>query len=194
MGTSSTIAILKKDGTVEQVTAHYDGQIQHNGTILLIHYGDPNKVKELISLGDLSALKKNIHPPIGVEHTFNNPVEDVIRFYGRDRGESSTKANKFNSYEDYLAVGINEELNYIFDEKKAKWFHINPNEYFITDKETKVALQPLAPLVKAVKDLMPPYLEDEYNQYVNQLKIQRNYKKLQKELSNQDVISKKMKI
>jgi len=194
MGTSSTIAILKKDGTVEQVSAHYDGNLYNTGATLLIHYSNPHKVKELIALGDLSALKKEIHPPIGEEHTFNNPIEDVTRFYGRDRGESSTRANKFNSYEDYLAVGVDEELNYIFDEKKEKWFHVNPNQFFITDKETKIALQPLAPLVKAVKDLMPPYIEDDYIIYIKQLKNEREYKKLQKELNNQQVSSKKMKI
>lgn len=197
MGTSSTIAILNKDGTVEQINANYDGGIAHNGTLLVVHYRDPQKIKELIKLGDLSALKKEVHPPLGLEHSFKNPVEEVTIFYGRDRRERSTKANKFNSYEDYLAVGIQEPFNYIYDEKKSKWFFIDPYEFEIINEatmESKIAKQPLNPLVKAYEKVMIPNIKTYYEEYKKELEIEKNYKRLQKELPNQEVTTKKLKI
>ena len=197
MGTSSTIAILNKDGTIEQINAHYDGGIAHNGTILLVHYKDSQKIRDLINLGDLSALKKEVYPPLGIEHSFRNPADDVTIFYGRDRGELSTQANKFNSYEDYVAVGIQDPYNYIYDEKKAKWFFVDPYEFEIINEatmESKVAKQPLAPLVKTYENVMISRVKSDYEEYKKELEIKKNYKKLQKELPNQEVTSKKLKI
>jgi hypothetical protein len=197
MGTSSTIAILNKDGTIEQINAHYDGGIAHNGTLLIVHYRDPQKIKELIKLGDLSALKKEVHPPLGQEHSFKTPIEDVTIFYMRDRGENSCKSNKFNSFEDYLAVGIQDPYNYIYDEKKSKWFFVDPYEFEIVNEvtmESKVAKQPLAKLVKTYENVMIARVKSDYIQYKKELKIEREYRKLKKELPNQEVTSKKLKI
>ena len=38
MGTRSTIAIQKLDGSVEQIYCHWDGYLDHNGTILKTEY------------------------------------------------------------------------------------------------------------------------------------------------------------
>jgi hypothetical protein len=196
MGTSSTIAIINKDGTIEQINAHYDGGVAHNGTILIVHYRDPQKIRDLIKLGDLSALKKEVHPPQGQEHSFRKPIEDVTIFYMRDRGENSCRSNKFNSFEDYLAVGIQEPFNYLFDEKKSKWFFVDPYAYRINEEgtETRIEKQPLAPLVKSYESEMIARVKSDYMQYKKELKINRDYKKLQKELPNQEVITKKIKI
>jgi hypothetical protein len=192
MGTSSSIAILNKDGTIEQVNAHYDGNIFRTGAILLMHYKEPQKVRELISLGDISVLKREVHP--SEQHSFINPQEDVTIFYARDRGDVLIKPGKFNSLDDYLIVGISDEHNYIFDEKKEKWFYVNANRYFITNNESRIAIQPLHPLVKATQDLMSRTIEEDFIEYVKQLKNERDYKKLQKELPKQGFTAKKIKI
>jgi hypothetical protein len=201
MGTPSTIAILHEDGTVEQVNAHYDGNIAHNGTILLAYYKEPHKIKELIKLGDFSGLAKEIYPPIGVEHSFKNPADEVIRFYGRDRGDKEgIKANKYASYEDYLAIGVQEPFNYLFDENKNKWFFLDPYEFKMDEKtmSTQIAKQPLAPLVKSFQDEMTPILAKYYEEYLKELKIEKEYKSLAKELSNKrnkkEIKTKKIKI
>jgi hypothetical protein len=49
-----------------------------------------NKIKELLSHGDLSVLETNIHPTD--EHDFDNPEKGVCVFYGRDRGEEGIDA------------------------------------------------------------------------------------------------------
>lgn len=196
MGTPSTIAILKKNGTVEQINAYYDGFITSTGVTLLCFYNDINKVKELISLGDLSGLNKEIHPPIGVTHNFGNPADDVTIFYGRDRGESGNKANKYPSYEDYVKLGVQEPFNYLFDEKKNKWFFLDPYECKLDEinMTSKVAKQSLATVVKSNKDNLNSINEKYYETYLKNLKIERDYKKMQKELPNQEVTIKKMKI
>jgi len=99
MGTRSMIAIqnpYSKD--IRAVYCHWDGYLEHNGSILHKHYAASPKVNNLIALGDLSSLRKEI----GVQHafsTFDLTTEeqeayekehgDSCTFYTRDRGEDA---------------------------------------------------------------------------------------------------------
>jgi hypothetical protein len=134
MATRSTIALEFSDGTVQQVYAHFDGYLEHNGRILKEHYSDPFKLQELIELGSISVLA----PEIGVKHPFDNPhrwgtpdylahedeCKHMTKFYGRDRGESDTEASRFADFADYQANGQWEEYNYILRQVdgQAQWF------------------------------------------------------------------------
>jgi hypothetical protein len=120
MATRSTIAIEFADGTVEQIYAHWDGYLEHNGKILQEHYIDPFKVRELIDHGDVSILGPNI----GTKHDFNETNYEVCTFYGRDRGEQGVKARKFKDYADYRTNAQGEEYNYILRQVDGKpvWF------------------------------------------------------------------------
>lgn len=109
MGTRSTIALEYADGSVSQVYSHWDGYLEHNGSILQTHYSDPWKLRELIDLGDLSSLAKEI----GTKHDFDNPPSGVCNFYGRDRGETGVEARRYANYDEYLSEGQNEEYDYI---------------------------------------------------------------------------------
>lgn len=109
MGTRSTIALEFADGTVGQVYCHWDGYLEHNGRILVEHYMDPFKLRQLIDLGDLSSL----HANIGERHDFNDRYEDGCTFYGRDRGETGIDARYFKDYADYRANCQGEEFDYI---------------------------------------------------------------------------------
>ena len=55
--------------------------------ILANYYESEEKVRHLISQGDLSSLGKIIDIPEGITHTFDNRVPDICCFYHRDRGE-----------------------------------------------------------------------------------------------------------
>jgi hypothetical protein len=121
MGTRSTIALEFADGTVEQVYCHWDGYLEHNGKILLEHYSDPFKLRDLIDMGDISSLAANI----GTQHNFGDLVEDECTFYRRDRGETGVNAKKFKSIEDYYSNLQQEEYDYILSmnwEGKAQWY------------------------------------------------------------------------
>ena len=88
MSTRSNIGYINDEGMIRAAYCHYDGYLEHNGRILLDHYTDAAKVKELVELGDMSFLAPKIHPTPGSGHDFDNNENDVTVFYGRDRGEN----------------------------------------------------------------------------------------------------------
>jgi hypothetical protein len=76
------------------IYCHNDGYPSHNGKILVNHYDDIEKVEELIDLGDLSVLAKEI----GRKQDFDQPTDrNWCLAYGRDRGEEGTEARKYIS-------------------------------------------------------------------------------------------------
>ncbi len=82
MATTSTIAIEKEDGTIESITCNNDGYLNCVGFVLHQFYNTEEKVKELIALGKLSSLKKNIKPIqtnksflTNKKHSFYHPQE-----------------------------------------------------------------------------------------------------------------------
>ena len=130
MATRSTIALEFADGTVGQVYCHWDGYLEHNGEILQKFWTDPFKLRELIDLGDLSALSREI----GVKHEFDNPnqhgTEEYIKwreqfehmclFYGRDRSETDVAACYYENFEAYTK-GRQEEFDYIL-RRDGQWY------------------------------------------------------------------------
>lgn len=115
MATRSTIALEYADGQVDQVYCHWDGYLSNNGEILIKHYQDPFKVQQLMALGDLSSLRKDI----GEKHDFDaryesgDSREDWTVAYGRDRGEAGIDARRFKDYQDYVDNHQYEEYEYI---------------------------------------------------------------------------------
>ena len=98
MGTRSMIAIQNPyNKTVRAVYCHWDGYLEHNGSILNKHYSASPKVNNLIALGDVSSLR----PEIGEKHAFSKlevPMDgdaydklygNMTTFYTRDRGEDT---------------------------------------------------------------------------------------------------------
>jgi hypothetical protein len=143
MATRSTIALEFADGTVQQVYCHWDGYLDNNGQLLLKHYTDPFKVRDLIDLGDLSSLK----PEIGEAHPFGyhgteisaedyeKQFGEMCTFYGRDRGETGTGAKKFKDFADYVNNHQYEEYEYIL-RTDGKWrvhYHGTESEYLFLE-------------------------------------------------------------
>lgn len=82
MSINSSIRIKRADGTMAGIYCHWDGYIENNGVILQLAYNTPEKVEELISLGDISSLGYYTVP--------NDILEakgKVTIAYHRDRGE-----------------------------------------------------------------------------------------------------------
>ena len=141
MGTRSMIAIqnpYSKD--VRAVYCHWDGYLEHNGSLLHKHYSTSSKVNNLIALGGLSSLR----PTIGDKHAFSQhdlpkseveafieATKDMCTFYGRDRGETGQEFKVFPTLkkaEDYFEGSWCEYL-YVFKYKKSddyqsgEWFY-----------------------------------------------------------------------
>ena len=157
MATRSTIALEFADGTVEQVYCHWDGYLAHNGLMLLEHYSNPFILRDLIDLGGLSSLRRDI----GEKHAFSQfdlPKEEVeafvkrtenmCTFYARDRGEDLTK-EQFVDFQDYLAHHQYEEYEYIL-RKDGNWYvqcHDDPYvtlKSAIADEQDRIAQEETA--------------------------------------------------
>ena len=119
MSTNSRIAIANNDGTVKSVYCHWDGYPSNNGKILLEHYQDEEKIKELIALGGISSLGKNVKPEHPETHNFDNRENDCTTVYHRDRGDELV----ISEYKDVSTWSQNknrEEWNYIW--KDGAWY------------------------------------------------------------------------
>jgi hypothetical protein len=99
------IGLEREDGTVLAVYCHWDGYPSHNGRILRDHY-DAEKTEQLLRLGNVSILHKNI----GVAHEFDARPIDACTFYGRDRGEDGQHAMCYNNAEEYMQEGGHEYM------------------------------------------------------------------------------------
>ena len=98
MGTRSMIAIQNPyNKQIKAVYCHWDGYLEHNGSLLQKYYSASPKANNLIALGDISSLKAEI----GEKHDFSrldSPLPEaeyeklygnMTTFYTRDRGEST---------------------------------------------------------------------------------------------------------
>ena len=52
MSTRSHIGIRNEDGSLDVIYCHWDGYPSYNGAVLFHHYQEPEKIRELIGLGD----------------------------------------------------------------------------------------------------------------------------------------------
>jgi hypothetical protein len=112
------IAMENPDGTVTAVYCHNDGYLEHNGRILHNHYSDPEKVKDLISLGGLSSLGEQVAPPAGESHRFNSQIQGVTVAYRRDRGDAF-RHRKHKSVSHFFNGDI-EAYGYLFTQE-GEW-------------------------------------------------------------------------
>ena len=119
MSTNSTISVVQTDGKVKSIYCHWDGYPSHNGKMLLEHYNSVDKANEVVALGSLSALNKNLIPSKDSKHSFETPEEDVVIAYHRDRGEDFQQ-NEFKDLADFEKNGDFQQYNYLF--KNGKWY------------------------------------------------------------------------
>ena len=127
MGTRSRIGI-DTNGVIVSVYCHWDGYVAHNGAILQEHY-DLAKTEQLICLGDLSVLAKDIgekHPFGAMEAEMSREEYDALYdnwclFYGRDRGEKGTEFQTAKSFNQFLdqCEGCGAEYYYVL--KNGEW-------------------------------------------------------------------------
>ena len=122
MGTRSRIGVMHGD-VCKSVYCHWDGYLSHNGVILQEHY-DSAKANQLVALGNLSVLGKNL----GEKHSFDTyhltPEErkqheldngNSCTFYGRDREEEDQAWTVDHTFADFLdrVDGCGAEYYYI---------------------------------------------------------------------------------
>ena len=121
MSTHSTISVVTPE-TIYQIYCNSDGYTSYNGKMLIDHYNSLEKALELVSLGDLSYLKKKVHPTPGARHNYDTPEPGVNVYYGRDRGEKRVDVKKYKDIKEFATLAIPESFNYIFN--NGKWYLI----------------------------------------------------------------------
>lgn len=89
MGTPACIAVMNDKKEVTWTYVNYDGYLNGVGRMLIEHYNDLTIAKKLISMGDISTLKRTMDCPVG--HSFATPAPNCTVFYERDRGEDNVK-------------------------------------------------------------------------------------------------------
>jgi hypothetical protein len=122
---------------VKAIYCHWDGYLEHNGSLLEKHYSNSPKVNNLIALGDLSSLR----PEIGEKHAFSaielpkdereaheEAVKDMCTFYTRDRGEDAPykffkDAKEATAYYDGSWCEYFYLFKYDDDQEAGKWFY-----------------------------------------------------------------------
>jgi len=118
MSTNSNIAKKNSDGTITSIYCHWDGYPSNNGRILLDHYNNESKIDELLSLGSISSLAKNVKP-IGKTHSFDNKEPNCVVAYHRDRGED-LEITVLANLKEFKSTKHSREYNYLWD--NGVWF------------------------------------------------------------------------
>jgi hypothetical protein len=111
MGTPAAI-IQKTENGYRGIYCNYDGYPSHVGKILKEHYTDPNKVSELLDLGELSSLGERVNP-IG-PHSWKDSEDGTTVAYHRDRQERLKKAHESDNLQE-LIRDLGADYNYLFD-------------------------------------------------------------------------------
>ena len=100
MATRSMIGIVEDDGTVTAIYCHWDGYPEHNGLLLRKYWDDVYLIEQLMQLGNLSYLGKEI----GEKQDFDQPTDrNWCLAYGRDRSESEAGVYFYDSSDDYVS-------------------------------------------------------------------------------------------
>lgn len=121
MATRSLIGKLDSETKkVKYIYCHYDGHLDHNGRILVDHYNTPEKVDQLLELGNLSVLG----PEIGEKQDFNSHQnnKNYCLAFGRDRGEKKQEARTV-LLEDYKSEYVS--YVYLYTNEGWKWNRVD---------------------------------------------------------------------
>ena len=151
MATRSRIGLMLEDGTIKHSYCHFDGYPDGVGKILVENYSDIEKVKELLSFGDMSYLTANIHPE--GEHSFAKPEDGVTVFYNRDRGESDVDS-VITTMDEYHSVKYSSCIDYLYLFSGGHWWVYDnfdklgwelvkrylPDEYTLTEEELSCSI------------------------------------------------------
>ena len=122
--THATVGILNSNGSITSVYVHSDGYpdgSQGVGGKLKKYYNDTKKIKQLISLGDIYFIDKNVVP--SGEHSYKNPEKDVTIAFGRDRGDKDIKPIKSRDKTDFIEEAGDTSYAYLWDPKAKQWLY-----------------------------------------------------------------------
>jgi hypothetical protein len=120
MGTRSAIGYKTPEGKIRAKYSHYDGYPSYTGAILNEHFQEARKIAQMVELGDQSFIAPNVFPTNDT-HSFETPQEDVIVFYGRDRGEPQTEAQDFDDVQEFVNYWADSGCEFMYLHTPGGW-------------------------------------------------------------------------
>ena len=92
------------------IYCHWDGHLEHNGKILLEHYSCPDKLEQLMALGDISLLR-----PL-VRKDPDSPDTPHTIAYHRDRGyqDLNSEPARSNSLPHLTQIARESDCEYVY--------------------------------------------------------------------------------
>jgi len=126
MGTRSAIGYKTPQGTIRAKYSHYDGYPLYTGAMLQQYYQNNDKIVQMVELGDQSSIAPNVCPT-DESHSFGTPQEDVIVFYGRDRGETGVDAREFDTVQEFVDYYAGAGCEYFYLHTAGGWI-VNDHE------------------------------------------------------------------
>lgn len=121
MATRARIGIALDNGNTSSVYSLRDNYPEHNGAILLLYYNSEDKVRELLSYGDMFSLgvKTGGSEAHGFDYRGQNNVgfSNVCTFYHRDRDDDPCPAIEMTEKE----MIHQEQFSYLW--KDGKWWY-----------------------------------------------------------------------
>lgn len=124
MSTISRIAMKQDDNTYKSIYCHSDGYLEHNGVILYNYYKDKSKVEDLIKLGDISELDKEVSPDPSKPHNFRERQDNVTLAYNRDRGEK-LHYRVFPTKDELIEYSYAEDERILYLYEDGRWKYID---------------------------------------------------------------------
>lgn len=124
MSTRARIVFVDENNIAHSVYCHNDGYPQWVGRILKTAYNNEERIKKLISYGDMSALCTEINPVPNVPHKASSYCQpDVCIFYHRDRGDEweYTKPIEFKYTIKNMRKYIGDDIDYTYVWHGNKW-------------------------------------------------------------------------
>ena len=112
--TGSLIAKQISPDAYRTVFCQIEGHLESQGDMLVKHFDTPEKVDELLSLGDLYVLYPQLTPDPSRKHSMEERQQNVTVAYRRDLGETDMDA-EIHTLEELDSPDGLIEFVYIFD-------------------------------------------------------------------------------
>ena len=119
MSTRGLIGIKEGD-KYRVIYNHSDSYPEYLGKMLKKHYNTEEKAKELVGLGDVSYVAKEI----GFKHNFDKAYKehpDWTLAYGRDRNETWTKPKEYKDLNEIYNHADHDGAEYVYLFRDGKW-------------------------------------------------------------------------
>ena len=123
MSTRCRIAIKEENGTYRSIYCHNDGYPEGVGVTLETYYVNPDKIEDLMDLGDLSSLGASLkfRDP---DEMFKDPkayiLNDGTTDYNRWRNEG-TEAEISKNLKDLKELAFDSDAAYLYIFENGKW-------------------------------------------------------------------------